>query len=136
MVGFVLLIGCVNVANLMLVRSNVRLKELAIRFSLGASRGRLSRQLLTESMVVALPGGALGVLLGMWGVRLLDSLGAGQLPRGDTIRMDVRVLCFTLGIAVFTDCSSEWFPLSTSGNATSIPFSGSRSARGRPSGGR
>jgi len=99
-VAFVLLIGCVNVANLMLVRSNVRMKELAIRFSLGASRGRLGRQFLTESVLLALVGGALGILTGFWGVRLLNLLGAEELPRGNTIQPDGVVLGFALLVAV------------------------------------
>jgi len=98
-VGFVLLIGCVNVANLMLVRSNVRMKELAIRFSLGASRGRLGRQFLTESVLLALVGGALGIVTGFWGVRLLNLLGAEELPRGSTIHPDGVVLGFALLVA-------------------------------------
>lgn len=101
-VVFVLLIGCVNVANLMLVRSNIRMKELAIRFSLGAGRGRLARQLLTESLMLSLAGGALGTLTGYWGVRLLEQLGASDMPRGNTIAMDSHVLWFTLAIAVLT----------------------------------
>jgi predicted permease len=99
-VAFVLLIGCVNVANLMLVRSNVRMKELAVRFSLGASRGRLGRQFLTESVLLALVGGALGIVTGFWGVRLLNLLGAEELPRGSTIHPDGMVLGFALLVAV------------------------------------
>lgn len=99
-VAFVLLIGCVNVANLMLVRSNVRMKELAIRFSLGATRGRLGRQFLTESVLLALVGGGLGILTGFWGVRLLNLLGAEELPRGHTIHPDGVVLGFALLVAV------------------------------------
>ena len=95
-VAFVLLIGCVNVANLLLVRSNVRMKELAVRFSLGASRGRLGRQLLTESVLLALAGGGLGILTGFWGARLLSHLGAEELPRGQTIHPDGTVLGFAL----------------------------------------
>ncbi|MBI4876164.1 MAG: ABC transporter permease [Acidobacteria bacterium] len=96
---FVLLIGCVNVANLMLVRSNVRMKEFAIRFSMGAGRARLGRQLLTESLTLAVLGGLLGALVGYWGVRLLNYLGAGELPRGTQIRMDGTVFAFTLAVA-------------------------------------
>ncbi len=99
-VGFVLLIGCVNVANLLLVRSNVRMKELALRHSLGASRWTLGRQLLTESLLLAILGGALGVLTGFWGVRLLNYLGASELPRGHTIHPDATVLGFSLLAAV------------------------------------
>lgn len=100
-VVFVLLIGCVNVANLLLVRSNIRMKELAIRFSLGAGRVRLGRQLLTESVVLALAGGALGLLTAIWGVRLLNYLGAARLPRG-AIHIDGTVLGVTALAAVLT----------------------------------
>jgi predicted permease len=101
-VAFVLLIGCVNVANLMLVRSNVRMKELAVRHSLGAGRGRLAMQLLVESLTLAALGGALGVLLGMGGVGLLARLGADALPRGETIAIDPTVLTFSAALAVAT----------------------------------
>ena len=87
-VVFVLLIGCVNVANLMLVRSNIRMKELAIRHSLGAARGRLARQLLTESITLAGLGGLFGILLAYGGVRVLAVLGAQELPRGAAIHLD------------------------------------------------
>lgn len=101
-VVFVLLIGCVNVANLLLVRSSIRMKELAIRFSLGAGRLRLSRQLLTESVLLALAGGALGIVIGIWGVRLLNYLGADRLPRGASIGIDGTVLAATGLAAVVT----------------------------------
>jgi predicted permease len=101
-VAFVLLIGCVNLANLMLVRSNVRMKELAIRFSLGAGRWRIARQLLTESVVLAVLGGALGIAVGIGGVKLLVSLAAGNLPRAGDIHIDARVLAFTAAMAVIT----------------------------------
>ena len=101
-VGFVLLIGCVNVANLMLVRSNVRMKELAIRHSLGAGRARLAGQLLIESLALAMAGGGLGVVTGMAGVRLLARLGTEALPRGETIEMNPTVLAFSAAIAVLT----------------------------------
>ncbi len=101
-VGFVLLIGCVNLANLMLVRSNIRIKELAIRFSLGAGRWRIARQLLIESVTLAVLGGALGVAVGLGGVRLLLSLAGGNLPRTGDIHVDDGVLAFTAAIAVIT----------------------------------
>jgi predicted permease len=101
-VAFVLLIGCVNVANLMLVRSNVRMKELAIRHSLGAGRARLAGQLLIESLTLAVLGGGLGIVTGLGGVRLLAMLGADALPRGETIHMNPTVLAFSSAIAVLT----------------------------------
>jgi predicted permease len=101
-VAFVLLIGCVNVANLMLVRSNIRMKELAIRFSLGAGRLRLARQLLVESITLAVLGGLFGIFTGLVGVRLLAILGTKDLPRGTNIQMDGGVLAFSAAIAILT----------------------------------
>ncbi|HVP45474.1 MAG TPA: ABC transporter permease [Bryobacteraceae bacterium] len=101
-VAFVLFIGCVNVANLMLVRSSIRMKEMAIRFSLGAGRWRLARQLLTESVTVAVLGGSLGLLVGLAGIRLLAYLGAKDLPRGHDLHMDGAVLAVTAAVAVLT----------------------------------
>jgi len=101
-VGFVLLIGCVNVANLMLVRSNIRMKELAIRYSLGAGRARLAGQLLIEAMALASIGGLFGVLTGMAGVRLLALIGTGDLPRGAGIQIDGTVLAFSAAVAALT----------------------------------
>lgn len=101
-VGLVLLIGCVNLANIMLLRSNVRMKELAVRFSLGAGRWRIARQLLTESVVLALAGGPCGVAVGWGGVQLLAYLGAKDLPRGATIALDGRVLAVTALTALLT----------------------------------
>ena len=101
-VAFVLLIGCVNVANLMLVRSNIRMKELAIRYSLGAGRGRLAGQLLIEAMALASMGGLFGVLTGMAGIRLLALIGTSDLPRGQSIQMDGTVLAFSAAVAVLT----------------------------------
>ena len=101
-VAFVLLIGCVNVANLMLVRSSIRMKELAIRYSLGAGRARLAVQLLIEAMALATIGGLCGVLTGAVGIRLLEFVGTSDLPRGTAIHMDGSVLAFSAAIAVFT----------------------------------
>ena len=98
----VLLIGCVNLANLTLVRTNARMKELAVRFSLGAGRWRLSRQLMTESVAVSLMGGLLGVGVAFGGVRLLSWLGAEDLPRGGDIRIDGGALLFTMVMTLLT----------------------------------
>ncbi|HEU0173279.1 MAG TPA: ABC transporter permease [Blastocatellia bacterium] len=98
----VLLIGCVNLANLILVRTSARIKELAVRFSLGAGRWRLSRQLLTESVAISVLGGLLGVGVALGGIRLLAWLGAEELPRGDHIRIDSGVLLFTMVTTLLT----------------------------------
>ncbi len=100
-VAFVLLIGCVNIANLMLVRSNIRIKELAIRFSLGAGRLRLGRQLLTESVTLAVLGGLLGLAVGFGGIRALVLLiGNNDLPRGANLAMNGTVLGFSAAVAI------------------------------------
>jgi predicted permease len=101
-VAFVLLMGCVNVASLLLARASVREREMAVRAALGAGRGRIVRQLLTESVVLSIAGGIIGIGVAYAGVAALLSLSAGQLPRGSNIHLDGRVLLFALGISVAT----------------------------------
>ncbi len=101
-VGLVLLIACSNVANLLLARGAARQKELAIRNSLGAGRGRIIRQLLTESMLLALIGGALGLALGYFGVKVLVALNESRIPRAHELGLDPLVFGFTALVSVLT----------------------------------
>lgn len=99
-VVFVLLIGCVNLANLLLARATGRGRELAIRSAIGAGRGRLVRQLLVESLVVALAGGVLGVLLSLGGIRLLISVAPTDVPRIEQVGLNATVLGFALLVSL------------------------------------
>jgi predicted permease len=105
-VGFVLLIACANVGNLLLIRASARKRELATRCALGAGRGHIIRQLLAESLLLALTGGLLGLLLGRVGVRLLLAINPGDIPRigenGSAVALDGNVLGFTVGVSLLT----------------------------------
>lgn len=115
--AFILLIACVNIANLLLARNQLRLKELAIRTAIGAGRLRLLRQLLTESMLLALLGGALALPLALWSVDLVRTFGPQTLPRLSEIRVDWHVLVFTALVSTLTAVGFGLAPgwLATSG---------------------
>jgi putative ABC transport system permease protein len=136
-VAVVLLIACANVASLLLARASGRQRELAIRTALGATRARIVRQLLTESLVLALAGGALGLLLGMWAMRLLVAIMPDGVPRVDEIGLDLRVagvaLLVSLGSAILFGLVPS-FQASRSDSATALRDGGDRAStagRGR-----
>jgi putative ABC transport system permease protein len=101
-VGFVLLIACVNVANLLLVRGAERQREFAIRRALGAERLRLLRQTLTESLLLVVAGGVTGVLLASWLVKLIPALSSSKIPRVEQVSIDLRVVLFACGVSLLT----------------------------------
>ena len=101
-VGFVLLIACTNVANLLLARATVRRREISIRIALGAGRGRLIQQFLTEGLLLSVIGGVLGIALAWWLMNVLGKIAFPFLPRSQEIGIDSRVLLFTLGVSILT----------------------------------
>jgi putative ABC transport system permease protein len=136
-VGFVLLIACSNVANLLLARAEARKRELAIRAALGAGRGRIVRQLLTESLLLAAAGSFCGLLLGVFGMHALLAVNTAGLPRvglgGELVRLDWRVLLFTGGITLLTTLLFGLFPAlqaTRTDLSTTIKESASRSGSG------
>ncbi|MBX3278008.1 MAG: ABC transporter permease [Acidobacteria bacterium] len=101
-VGFVLAIACTNVANLVLARGSEREREFAVRAAIGAGRGRIVRQLMTESLLLALAGGVAGLLAAVWGMDLIVALAPGDIPRLETVGPDRVAFAFSLGVSVLT----------------------------------
>jgi len=135
-VSFVLLVACANLANLLLARATYREREVAVRTALGATRGRIIRQLLAENCVLGLLGAAAGLVPAYWTPRVLASIGAGDLPRLDQVHLDWRVLLFTVGVALLTGIAAGLAPgyhLSKNNRHDSLKegIRGSGSVRGR-----
>ena len=116
-VGLVLVIACANVGNLLFTRALSRRKELAIRFALGAARGRVFQQLLTEALLIAAAGGALGLLLAYGALTSASTLLAGQVPRAEEISIDGRVLLFAVGVSMLTGLLAGMLPALRAGRS-------------------
>ena len=129
-VAFVLMIACANLANLLFARGEARQREIAIRESLGASRGRVCQQLLTESLLMAIGGGALGALVAWWGVTAFVAMRPTSVPRIDQVGVDLRVLAFALAVSVATGIA---FGLAPALRASSIDLIASLKEAGRAS---
>ena len=136
-VGFVLLIACANVANLLLARATGRKREIAIRAAVGAGRGRIIRQLLTESVLLSMMGGALGLVIGYLGIKAILRINPGNIPRigleGSSVAMDTNIVLFTIGLSFATGILFGLVPALSSSRAdlsSTIKESTSRSGSG------
>jgi predicted permease len=127
-VGFVLLIACANVAHMLLARTSDRQREIAVRTALGAGRGRVIAQFLTENLLLAGLGAAAGLLLALWGVKALVALSPADIPRVDTVAMDSRAILFLLAVTVLTAAIFGLAPAmrATAGNLSAALKEGGR----------